>query len=162
MKRRIISLILTVVLLTAMAVVPVSASAAKKVQILRVTVDGARVRRGPSSAYDVLTSVKKGGKVFYMGKMKKSFAYVCTSTGTVGYMYKGFLQTYGTCYASQVYYSRQSGLSVYKKTSVNSKRVTRLKKHEHVIVYQVNGKWAYIKTLNGKGGYVKKSKLAKA
>ncbi len=162
MKRRLISLVLLIALLLATAIVPVGASAATKVKILKVTVDGARVRQGPSSAYAVKTSVKKGGKVFYLGKMKNSFAYIRTSGGTQGYMYKGFLKSYGTCYKSQVYYSKKSGLKVYKKPSTHSSKVTKLSKHQHVIVYQVKGKWAYIKTVSGKGGYCQASALGKA
>ncbi|MBQ3304595.1 MAG: SH3 domain-containing protein [Clostridia bacterium] len=162
MKRRTISLVLLIALLLATAIVPVGASAATKVKILKVTVDGARVRQGPSSAYAVKTSVKKGGKVFYLGKMKNSFAYIRTSGGTQGYMYKGFLKSYGTCYKSQVYYSKKSGLKVYKKPSTHSSKVTKLSKHQHVIVYQVKGKWAYIKTVSGKGGYCQASALGKA
>ena len=162
MKRRTISLVLLIALLLATAIVPVGASAAPKVKILKVTVDGARVRQGPSSAYAVKTSVKKGGKVFYLGKMKNSFAYIRTSGGTQGYMYKGFLKSYGTCYKSQVYYSKKSGLKVYKKPSTHSSKVTKLSKHQHVIVYQVKGKWAYIKTVSGKGGYCQASALGKA
>ena len=162
MKRRTISLVLLIALLLATAIVPVGASAATKVKILKVTVDGARVRQGPSSAYAVKTSVKKGAKVFYLGKMKNSFAYIRTSGGTQGYMYKGFLKSYGTCYKSQVYYSKKSGLKVYKKPSTHSSKVTKLSKHQHVIVYQVKGKWAYIKTVSGKGGYCQASALGKA
>ena len=162
MNRRFISLALVIALLAAMAIVPAGASAASKIQILKVVVDGARVRQGPSSAYSVKTSVKKGGKVFYLGKMKNSFAYIRTSGGTQGYMYKGFLKSYGTCYKSQVYYSKKSGLKVYKKPSTRSSKVTKLSRYQHVIVYQVKGSWAYIKTLSGTGGYVKKSNLKKA
>ena len=162
MNRRTISLLLVVALLMATAIVPVSASAATKIQIMKVTVDGARVRQGPSSAYEVKTSVKKGGKVFYLGKTKNSFAYVRTSGGTQGYMFQGYLKKYGTCYKSQVYYSKKSGLKVYKKASTHSSKVTKLSKHQHVIVYQVKGKWAYIKTVSGKGGYCQASALGKA
>ena len=94
MKRRIVSMLLCVFLIASMLIVPTDALAASKkvVQILKVTVDGARVRKGPSSAYDVITSVKKGGRVFYLGKTKDSFCYVRTSTGETGFMYRGFLK----------------------------------------------------------------------
>lgn len=162
MKRRIISLMMVIALLAAMAVAPVGAMAATKVKILKVTVDGARVRSGPSSNYDVKTSVKKGSKVIYLGKTKNSFAHIRTAGGTDGYMYNGFLKNYGSCYKSQIYYSKKSGLAVYKKASTSSSKVTKLKKRQHVILYQVKGKWAYIKTLGGKGGYCKASSLSKA
>ena len=162
MKRRVISVILVIVMLAAMAVAPAGALAAKKVKILQVTTSGARLRQGPSSAYAVKTSLKKGSKVFYLGKVKNSFAHIRSSNGTEGYMYKGFLKSYGSCYKSQVYYNKKSSLSVYKKATTHSSKSTKLKKHQHVIVYQVKGSWAYIKTLNGKGGYCKASALRKA
>ena len=162
MKRRVISLILVIVMLAAMAVAPAGALAAKKVKILQVTVGGARLRQGPSSAYAVKSSLKKGSKVFYLGKTKNSFAHIRTSKGTEGYMYKGFLKNYGSCYKSQVYYNKKSRLNVYKKATTHSSKSTKLSRHQHVIVYQVKGSWAYIKTLSGKGGYCKASALKKA
>ena len=161
MKHRRISALCAALLIVAMLIAPVSAFADSKVMIMKVTADGARVRKGAGN-YDVLTSVKKGGKVFYLGKTKNSFAYVRTSSGVVGYMFKNYLKPYGTCYKSQVYYSKKNKVKVYKKASTHSKNVTRLSKNQHVIVYQVKGSWAYIKTLSGTGGYVKKSNLKKA
>ena len=153
---------LCLILLVGSVIVPVSASAAKKnVKMLKVTVDGARVRKGPSSAYDVITSVKKGSIVFYNGKTKNAFCYICTSGGKKGYVYKGFLQSYGAAPSNQ-YYRAKSKVKVYKKASTGAKKVTTLSKGQYVVVYQIKGKWAYIKTLNGKGGYVKASSLKKA
>ena len=162
MKRRLLTIVLTLALLVSMTVLPVSASAASTVKILRVTEDGARVRVGPSTLYNVLTSLKSGAKVFYLGKTTDSFAYIRTSKGVVGYMYKGFLKNYGAATKKQIYYSTKSKVGVYKKASSKSSKVAKLAKREHVFVYQVRGKWAYIRTLNGKGGYVKKSNLKKA
>lgn len=164
MKRRIIALLLTVLLLVGSFAVPVSASAASKskVKILKVNVEGARIRTGPSSAYDIKTSVSKGTKVFYLNKMKNSFAYICTEKGVTGYMYRGFLDSYGVAYKYQVYYCTDRSIGVYQKTNTDSKKVTKLSKGQRVIVYQVKGNWAYIKTLSGTGGYVKKKYLKKA
>lgn len=155
MKRRILAVLLMVLLLTSV-VMPVGASAASKtkVKILKVTTDGARVRKGPSSDYDVVTSVKKGSKAFYLNKMKNSFAYVRTEYGAVGYMYRGFLASYGVCYRYQIYYSNKNKVAVYKKAKTSSNKATRLSKGQHVVVFQVKGSWAYIKTLGGTGGFV--------
>ncbi len=163
MKRKILVMLLSVLLVASMLIAPLSASAASKktVQIMQVTVDGARVRSGPGSSYDVVTSVKNGAKVFYLGKEKSSFYYIRTDHGVKGYMYKGFLKSYGAAYASQVYYATQR-TKVYKKASSGSSKKTTLTKGQHVIVYQVKGNWAYIKTLGGTGGFVKKSALKKA
>ena len=104
MKRRVLLMLLSVLLIASM-VMPASAYAASKktVQILQVTVDGARGRKGPGSSYDVITSVRNGGKVFYLGKEKSSFYYVRTDHGVQGYMYKGFLKSYGAAYKDQIY-----------------------------------------------------------
>lgn len=163
MKRRILMMIVSALLVASMLIAPMSASAASKktVQILQVTVDGARLRKGPSSSYDVVTSVKNGGKVFYLGKEKSSFYYVRTDHGAQGYMYKGFLKSYGACYKDQVYYVTKK-TKAYKKASTHSSSKATLSKGQHVIVYQVKGNWAYIKTLGGTGGYVKKNVLKKA
>lgn len=163
MKRRLLTMVLALVLLASTVVAPVGASAAsKKVKLLQVTTDGARVRSGPSTEYDVKTSLKKGSKVFYLGKIKNSFAYVRTAHGIIGYMYRGFLKNYGVTYLNQVYYCKSGSAGVYKRASKSSGTVTYLDKYQHVIVYQVKGSWAYIKTLGGRGGYVKKSVLKKA
>ena len=163
MKRKILMIILSVLLIASTVLAPVDALAAskKKIPIMQVTVEGARVRKGPSSEYDVMTSLKSGAKVFRISKGKNSFYKVRTSRGLVGYMYKGFLKSYGACYKSQIYTAKKK-VKVYKKASTKSKRKTTLAKNQQVIVYQIKGKWAYIKTMGGKGGYVKKSALKKA
>ena len=163
MKRRILMMIVSILLVASMLTATTSALAAskKKVQIMQVTVDGARVRQGPSSDYDVITSLKNGSKLFYLGKEKNSFYKVRTDHGVVGYMFRDFLKSYGVCYKSQVYYATKK-VKVYKKASTHSKRKTTLSKGQHVVVYQVKGSWAYVKTLSGTGGYVKKSALKKA
>lgn len=164
MKHGFLKMILCLVLVASMLIAPMSASAATrtKVQILKVTVDGARIRKGPSSAYDVITSVKKGSKVFYLNKTKKSFCYVRSSYGVVGYMYKGFLKAYGVAYKDQIYYCKNKSTKLYKKAATSSSKLATIKRGQHLIVYQTKGKWAYVKTLGGKGGYVKKSALKKA
>lgn len=164
MNRRILKLAVSLLLILSVVVLPLTAYAASSdvIQIKKVTADGARLRKGPSSAYDVITSLKDGECVFYLGKTKDSFSYVRTSKGKVGYIYKGFLKSYGAANKSQVYYAKSKNVKVYKKASTNSGKVTKLAKNQHVIVYEVNGNWAYIKTLNGKGGYVKTSSLKKA
>ena len=164
MKRRWLMAFVCMLLVVCTVVAPVSAVAAAKrttVEILQVTVEGARVRQGPSSAYDIILSLDKGSKVFYLNKEDHSFKYIRTDHGVVGYIYRGFLKTYGAAYKDQIYYAKKNA-KVYKKVKGKAKKVTTLSKGQHVIVYQVKGDWAYIKTLGGKGGYIKKSALKKA
>ena len=165
MKRQLIRLTVCMLLVAAMLTAPLNALAVspyRVVRILKVTADGARVREGPSSAYDVITSVREGDCVFYLEKNRAAFCYVRTSTGEIGYMYKGFLKSYGAALCGQVYYSRSNSVKVYKRASTSSSRVTTLKKNQHVIVYQTRGNLAYVKTLTGKGGFVRLTSLRSA
>ena len=163
LKRRWIVAALCALLVAAMVMAPVSASASsrKTVQILKVTESGARLRKGPSSEYEVITSLKSGDRVFYSGKVKDAFCYVCTAFGKKGYVYKGYLKSYGAAYRNQIYYANRSSVKVYKKVG-HSSRATTLSKGQHVIVYETQDGYSYIKTLNGVGGYVKKNYLSKA
>lgn len=162
MKRKVLMMALAVLLVASLMSAPMSALASSKtVQILKVSVDGARLRSGPSSEYSIITSLSKGSKVFYAGSQKNSFCYICTSHGKKGYVFRDFLSSYGVAYKSQIYYASKSA-KVHKKASSGSSGVTTLSKGQHVLVYQTKGSWAYIKTLGGKGGYVKKSVLKKA
>ena len=165
MNRKWLRLMVCVLLIASMLIAPMNAMAAsstKVIQLLKVTADGARVRKGPSSAYDVITSIRKGEALFYLGKTSGAFCRVRTSTGQIGYMYKGFLKSYGAVQLRQIYYSKADGVRVYKRASTRSSRVTSLSKKQHVIVYQTKGNWAYVKTLSGKGGFVRLSSLKKA
>ena len=160
MKRRVFAMALCMVLMIA-CVAPVSASAGGKVvRILKVTTDGARLREGPSSSYSVITSLKSGERVFYLGKISGAFVYIRTSYGRQGYMYKGFLKTYGACSLDQVYYCKENA-TAYKKSGSSIVVAGTLKKYQHVILYKTNGDWALVRTLSGKAGYVKLNHLKK-
>jgi len=162
-KRRIMCLALCLLLIVGMVAAPVSASAAMKdrvVKIMKVNVQGARVRKGPSSKYDVITSLPKGDCVFYLEKNKSAFSYVRSSTGKIGYVYEGFLSSYGACKLSQVYYATSTA-KLCERPSDASRRVATISRKEHIIVYKTRGNWAYVRTLQGKGGYVRLSRLKK-
>jgi len=163
-KRRIMCLALCLLMIVGMVAMPVSASAAMKdrvVKIMKVNVQGARLRKGPTSKYDVITSLGKGDCVFYLEKTKTAFKYVRSSTGKIGYVYEGFLNDYGACKLSQVYYVTGTTKLCDRPKEI-SNRVDTLEKKEHVIVYKTRGGWAFVKTLQGKGGYVRLSRLRKA
>ena len=140
---------------------PVSTAraASKTMQILRTNVDGGRLRKGPSSDYDIIVTLDEGEKVFYAGKTKNSFSYVCTEGGKVGYIYSGFLSKYGTVRTASIYYTRTKSVRMYKKPSTSADKVTTLRNQQFVIVYQKAGSWAYVRTLDGKAGYIQLSKI---
>lgn len=148
---------LCMMLLASFVIAPVSASA-KVVKIMKVNVKGARLRSGPGASSIKKPSLKKGEKVFYSGKQVHAFCYVRTASGRTGYVYKPYLSSYGAVNSKQVYYAKKA-TTMYKKARKSSRRVGRLSKKQHVLVYETRGNWAYIKTLSGKGGFVKFSNL---
>lgn len=158
LKRRLFAAILGLVLLVSILAVP--ASAASVVKVMKVNVHGARLRSGPGN-YSVITSLKKGTKVLYTGKKVNAFYQVRTSGGKVGYVYKKFLSSYGAATSKQVYYTTKA-TTMRHRASSKSSSVKRLKKNTLLLVYATSGSWAYVKTLSGKGGYVKISALSKA
>lgn len=164
MKRKIMLMATCLLLIAAMVIAPVSASAASKriVYVVKVTVDGARLREGPSSAYNVITSLKKDSRVFYLNKRQNAFCYVYTEYGQKGYVYRGFLKPYGAVVVDQVYYNKYDSLTVYRRPSTGANRAGVLYRGQHVVVYQTQGEWAYIKTLSGWGGFVQVAGLQKA
>ena len=152
-------LMLTLNIAAPVAMPSTTAYAASTMRILRTNVDNARLRKGPSSEYDVITTLDKGEKVFYSGKTKNSFSYVCTEGGKVGYIYSGYLSKYGTVRTSSIYYTRTKSVRLYKRPSTSASKVTTMRNQQFVIVYQKAGKWAYVRTLEGKAGYVQLSKI---
>lgn len=157
LKRRLLAALLCLMLLASAFAIP--ASAASVVKVMKVNVNGARLRSGPGN-YPVIKSLKKGTKVLYTGKKVNAFYQVRTSGGRVGYIYKRFLSSYGAATSKQVYYTTKK-VTLRKKPSSRSRSVKKLKKNTLVLAYEVRGTWVYVKTLSGKGGYVKASALKK-
>lgn len=156
LKRRLLAACMVLVLLASVFAIPASAATLK---IMRVTVNGARLRSGPGN-YSIITSLKKGTKVLYTGKKANAFYQVRTSGGKVGYVYKRFLSSYGAVSSNQLYVTNKA-VTMRSSNSSKSRGVKKLKKNTTVLVYEVRGTWAYVKTLTGKGGYVKASALTK-
>lgn len=147
------------------AAVPMEAfAAAKTVKIYRVTADYLRLRSQPRQGDNILTKLRKGSKVFFLAEgtgSARGWYRVRSDHGMVGYVYKDYLSYYGATTTSRVYQATGSA-KVYRKASTKASRVTTLGRNEHVIVYSTGGSWAFIATLTGKTGYVKKSSLRKA
>ena len=154
-----VMLMLTMNIAAPVAMPSSTAKAASTMQIMRTNVDGGRLRSGPSSNYDIITTLDKGDKVFYSGKTKNSFSYVCTESGKVGYIYSGFLSKYGTVRTASIYYTRTKSVRLYKRPSTGASKVTTMRNQQFVIVYEKAGNWAYVRTLDGKAGYVQLSKI---
>ena len=158
MKRRFVAVILCVMLMASVFAVP--ASAASTARIMKVNVQGARLRSGPGDYPWSTPSLNKGQKVLYLGKHQNSFYYVYTSGGRKGWVYKAFLSSYGAVNTKQVYRATKAGY-LYKKNSSKSGHASSVKKNEYLFVYSVSGNWAYVKKMNGKGGFIPASRLKK-
>ena len=168
--KRFLAILLTLTLLVSLAA-PVDAFAASKkksskkvVYILTIDNDGVRVRTDPSGGKDgkdenVLGSLKKGTKVFYLGTTGAYYR-ICSEYGPRGYIYKGYASYYGAVALNSIY-ECDGATKMYKSASTRSKRVTTLRDGQYVVVYAASGKWAYVHTISGKKGYVPVSKLQK-
>jgi len=157
---RVVVCLLLMITMTAAPIVTMSsmsASAASTYRVMRCNVEGGRLRKGPGN-FGVITTLDRGEKVIYSGSMKNAFCLVATMDGKVGYIYKNFLSNYGVVRKDQLYHTRTRNVKLYKKATTGSKSVT-LKNPQFVTVYQKAGNWAYVKTMDGKGGYVQLSKI---
>lgn len=161
MKRFFVALMCVFLIVSIAA--PTACLAAKKnkdrvVYILNVENDGARVRKEPTSAEDnVEISLKKGTKVFYLGK-KDAWYKIRSEFGNIGYTYKGFMSYYGAVKLKDIY-AADGSVKMYTRPVAGARRSGVLSDNQHVIVYATSGKWAYIHTLSGQKGYVLKANL---
>lgn len=162
MKRKIMRSVLCVLLVVAMLMAPMSALASSKVAlILKVKNDWVRLREGTDSGGEVITRLRKGTKLLYWGENKDEMFKVLTASGKVGYVYKGYVSTYGALKKSSIYVTEEA-IKLYKRSGSKLKSNGKLSKGKYVVVYKTSGKWAYIKTMSGKSAYCLKDSLKKA
>ena len=159
MKRNLWRSILCLALVLVLTLAPLSALAATKTaKILKVNVDKARMRE--SSSGEIITTLNKGTKVLYLNKNDGAYCKVCTTDGETGYVYKGFLSSYGAVRANQVYVTKGS-TTLYKRSGNSLRKSSTIKEGVYVLVYKTNGSWAQVKSMTGKSGYMKLSSLKK-
>ena len=161
MKRILVIALAVMLIMTAVLPTVSSAMAAGKkkvVYIVNVDNDGVRARSAPEGGDNVITSLPKGTKLFYLGK-SGAYYKVCSEFGpTSGYIYSGYASYYGAVAYDNIY-KADGRTRVYSRPSTTSRRVGTLKDNQFVIVYAVSGKWAYVHTISGTKGYVKTSQL---
>lgn len=158
MKRITWKKIVCALLITATLMAPVSASAASIARIMKVSTDWARLR---DSEGEQVARLRKGTKVLYWGSKEGQMLKVMTSSGKSGYIYQEYLSTYGAMKKNAIYVTTKS-TKMYKASGSSLKRSGTLGKGKYVVVFKTSGDWAYIKTMSGKGAYVKKANLKKA
>jgi len=159
MKRTLI--VMLALMLALSAVLPsVGFAASKKKIIYVVNIDnnGVRARSEPHGGDNVMTTLKKGTKLFYLGQSGAYYKVCSEFSYTSGYVYKGYVSYYGAVAYDSIF--RCNGkTALYSRPSSSSHRTATLKNGQFVIVRAVSGKWAYIYTISGKKGYVRTSQL---
>ncbi len=130
----------------------------KTIYIVNIDNNGVRVRSEPRGGDNIMTTLKKGTKLFYLGQ-EGAYYKVCSEFSyTSGYVYKGYVSYYGAVSYDSIY--RSNGRTyVYSRPTSSSRRSATLKNGQFVIVRAVSGKWAYIYTISGTKGYVRTSSL---
>lgn len=158
--KRFMKAVLCLVLTMLFVMAPLEAMAATT-KIYTINADKVRVHSTAKQGLDnVITKLRKGTKVAYLGTSSRGWMKVRTERGVEGYVYKTYLSYNGAAKSSNLY-KVKSSTRVYKKNSTKSGRVTTLAKNEVVVVYATKGEWAAIETLSGKRGFIKKSQLKK-
>ena len=59
-------------------------------------------------------------------------------------------------------YKTTATTQMYNRSGSSLKKSGKLASGKYVMDYKTSGKWAYIKTMNGKGAFVQKGTLKKA
>ena len=159
MKRNWMRSVLCLLLVLTLAIAPMCAFASTKTaKILKINVDQARMRTGASG--EIITTLAQGTKVLYLNRTDGAYCKVCTTNGTTGYVYKGFLSSYGSVRADQVYVTKGS-TTLYKLSGNSLRKSSTLKGGVYVLVYKTNGNWAYVKSMTGRSGYVRLRALSR-
>ena len=161
MKHRMWKMILCLALVMTFAIGTAGAFAAQAqtVMILKVNTDGARVRSGSATGNQIITSLKKDTKVFFMGGTEGAYCLIRTADGIFGYVYREFLESYGVVRMDRIFYVTGDDVKLYKSPSTSASKRCTLSAYECVIVFAVSGNWAYVRRLNGTGGFVPTSYL---
>ena len=100
-------------------------AAERTVTILELTNDFVYIRSSTGENSQIIGTLRKGTRMFYRGR-SGSMAYVCTSNGTKGYVYAGYLEKVGEARIGNIYYVQSSSLAVYRSASTSSGRSTTL------------------------------------
>ena len=94
-------------------------AAERTVTILELTNDFVYIRSSTGENSQIIGTLRKGTRMFYRGR-SGSMAYVCTSNGTKGYVYAGYLEKVGEARIGNIYYVQSSSLAVYRSASTSS------------------------------------------
>ena len=145
MKKRIIAILLTVMLLA--AVMPATSFAAtktsyKKTTVYRTTASSLNVRKGAGTKYGIITSVPKG-TAFTVSKTSGSWYKIkVLKTGKVGWVSK----KYATKKAYAKVITPVHGLNVRTGPGTNYGVIDSMPKGaKNVQITEISGNWAHVK-----------------
>ena len=161
MKRVLKSVICSLLIVAMLAGSAPAFAASSIARIMKVNTDYVRMRESASVGSDVITRLRKGTKLLYWGVKDDAMYKVLTSSGKTGYVYGGYLTTYGAMNLKSLYVTTAS-TQMYKRSGSSLKKNGVLAKGKYVVVYKAAGGWAYVKTMTGKGAYVKTANLKRA
>ncbi len=117
-----------------------------------ITSSSLKVRSGPSTGYDVITTINKGTTFNVLGK-SGSWYYIELSNGTKGYASADYIKK-GSGYSTCTIANTSSTVNVRKGPGTTYAVVTTVKKGEVVHLLDDSGSWYKIKTAAGKEGYI--------
>ena len=150
--RAVFSAILVIVFLTmtaapALAVSGSTTLAPYATSDYMVIVEGLHLRKGPGMEYAIITSLKKGTTITYLGN-KYGWWQVRLADGTKGWVDKQFL-TPVTAKTTGSYVVTVNGLNVRQEPKTSAHSVNKLKKGEVIKITKLNGDWGYSPTAGG-------------
>lgn len=160
MKKRIFKVLISLMLMLSMVIIPIAAQASETLYILVVTEDWTRMRDAPVRDANIITKLRAGTKVLYLGDGGNMQAKVVTSNGTYGYVYRGYLKVYGAVPKNRIGYNTADA-DLYLRDGEHLNRVATLPAGQFVYLLQLNGNWAYVRLVNGKNCYMRLDTLAK-
>ena len=158
MKRNMMKTIICFMMILAMLMAPMSASAASIARIMKTNTDWVRLRDENGNQ---IARLRKGTKLLYWGAKDDEMCRVITTSGKTGYVYTKYLTTYGAMRLNSVYITTAS-TQMYNRSGSSLKKDGKLSAGKYVMVYKTSGNWAYIKTMGGKGAFVQRDTLKKA
>ena len=161
MKRVMKSLICSLLIVVLLAGSVPAFAASSVARIMKVNSDYVRLRESANEGSAVITRLRKGTKLLYWGVKDDAMYKVLTSTGKTGHVYGKYLTTYGAMNLKSVYVTKNL-TQMYKRSGNSLKKNGVLSKGKYVMVYKTANGWAYIKTMTGKGAYVKTENLKRA
>ena len=156
MKHKMIKILLCTVLIASLVALPVSASASQVAYILKVAVSDAPGTYVRSETGANIGSLANGTNVLFCGQAKGQMLLVMAANGRTGYVYQGNLRGYGAMNLKQVFLTNTTTNVYSAPGSVAGTVGAGLP----VVLYAVRDGWAFVRSINGTGGYIATSALS--